>query len=253
MSGDSYITSILNRYAVATGPFSPAVLTASALDPLLRIWAGAQLDSLSLSGSYAKGTAIRGQTDLDLFISLKTDTQETLKEVYESLFARASLLGWQPRRQEVSIGITYNGSLVDLVPGKIQPGYRNYHSLYRKRTSGWTQTNVSLHIDTIVKSGRADEIRVVKIWRRLHGLEFPSFLLELVAIETLKGKAGGALAANVMTVLQFLEGSFVGARFVDPANSANIVSDDLTLLQKALIAGKARESLAKPYWENILW
>ncbi len=43
--------------------------------------------SISPSGSFAKGTANRSGTDIDLFISLSESTPETLKETYDSLTA----------------------------------------------------------------------------------------------------------------------------------------------------------------------
>jgi len=43
--------------------------------------------SISPSGSFAKGTANRSGTDIDLFISLSESTPETLKEIYDSLTA----------------------------------------------------------------------------------------------------------------------------------------------------------------------
>ena len=42
-------------------------------------------------------------------------------------------------------------------------------------------------------------------------------------------------------------------RYVDPANTNNVVSDDCTKAEKVAIAGKARESLAKKVWNDIVW
>jgi len=119
------------------------------------------------SGSYAKETGVRGISDVDVFISLKSDTSDTLKELYEKLLSLAQTNGWSPRRQNVSVGVTVNGTRGDLVPGKLQAGQQNYHSLYLRRRDSWTQTNVTLHVDTVHRSGRLKEIRAVKIWRML--------------------------------------------------------------------------------------
>lgn len=73
-----------------------------------------------MSGSRAKGTAIDIATDLDLFISLSSTTSNTLKEIYDSLYDCMIRQGITARKQNVSIGITYQNKDVDLVPAKRQ-------------------------------------------------------------------------------------------------------------------------------------
>ena len=100
---------------------------------VLTEWAGTQLSSLKQSGSSAKGTAVHGIADFDIFISLKSDTTQTLKEIYNLLDTFVTSKGYTTRRQNVSIGIVSNGLDIDLVPGKIQSGYQNYHSIYSSK------------------------------------------------------------------------------------------------------------------------
>lgn len=40
---------------------------------------------------------------------------------------------------------------------------------------------------------------------------------------------------------------------IDPANTANVISDDLTAAEKKKIAQAAGKSLEEPYWEQVLW
>jgi len=192
VTGNEYVAAVLRKHAVDTSPGSPAQVAAEGIAPAVREWGGRYLAGVLLSGSYSKGTATRLGTDIDLFISLSSTTPGSLKEIYESLFALCSERGWSPRRQNVSVGVRIGGYDVDLTPGRVQDGYRNYHSIYRRRGDTWTQTNVALHIDTVRASGRTDEIRAVKIWRHRHSLDFPSFLLELVVLEALRGVAAQA-------------------------------------------------------------
>jgi hypothetical protein len=63
----------------------------------------------------------------------------------------------------------------------------------------------------------------------------------------------GNLAANVSNVLEHLRDKIERVRYVDPANSNNIVSDDCTQAEKAAIAAKAAESRAQPTWGPIVW
>lgn len=250
MTGDQYVEGVLAKYAVNALVAQGA---AGNVAPAIRLWAGAYLSDLSYSGSYAKGTGNRLSTDVDLFISLKSDTPDTLGQVYAKLLNLAREQGWSPKPQNVSIGINYGGVKIDLVPGKIQAGYQNYHSLYKSKTDSWTQTNVKLHIDTVRNSGRVREIRAVKVWRNLHNLSFPSFLLELTVIEALNGRSRTALAGNVLEALRYIGANLGTTRVVDPANTNNLVSSDMTAAEKNAVAAQARTSAAKQYWKDIIW
>jgi len=70
--------------------------------PPLRIWANKYLDHIGPSGSFAKGTGVAGTTDIDVFISIKNNSPESLQEIYESLYALAQKHVWFPRKQNVS-------------------------------------------------------------------------------------------------------------------------------------------------------
>src|SRR5205814_1335226 len=144
----------LARYEVQTGPDSPAAGAASELFPYIREWSEPYLLGVMYSGSYAKGTGVRGGHDLDLFISLDHDAPGTLKELYWSLFNYLSNKGWSPTPQNVSLGVTCRGMHVDLVPGKKQAGNPNDHSLYKRKADTWVQTNVDQHVKLIRNSGR---------------------------------------------------------------------------------------------------
>jgi len=252
MTPDQYVSQVLSKY-VKQGQQFEVNKIASKVAPVVRAWAGRFLAGLDFSGSYAKGTQIRGGSDFDIFISLLSSTPESLQQIYESLFVAALKSNWSPRRQDVSIGITLDGVSVDLVPGKIQSGYQNYHSIYRSKKNSWTQTNVSLHVETVRQCGRTEEIRAIKVWRNVHRLDFASFYLELVVIEALKGRARNNLAANVLHVLKFIASNLPTMRITDPANTNNVISDDYSDAEKRGIAMLAANSANKQNWGDIIW
>lgn len=253
MTSDEYVLSILQKYSVPTGSFSIAEITADLITPSLSEWAGASLSQISFSGSYAKNTAVGNGTDIDLFISLRSGDTRALRDIYQSLYSYAVSMGWRARKQNVSIGITYNGVSIDLVPARIQQGYHNYHSLYRYKTNTWVQTNVALHIKAVRDSGREKEIRAVKVWRNLHELHFPSIYLELIVIQALKYRRQTDLADNFLHVLHYLVSSLPQTRIVDPSNANNIISDDLSQIEKQTIVRQAQLSLQQHNWGQIIW
>jgi hypothetical protein len=159
--------------------------------------------------------------------------------------------GYAPDEQNVSINVRVNGYDVDLVPAKHQGGNSNDHSLYRRRANTWTQTNVSKHIAVVQQGGRIPESRILKLWRHQKNLDFPSFYLELTTIKALSG-ARGSLSDNVWKVFEYLRDSFSNALVVDPANTNNIISDDLSAAGKAAIASAARQARAASDWNQIV-
>lgn len=251
-----YLQTILQQKSAVISQNSPAVLAANAIVPLIRTWGGQQIDFLGFSGSYAKGTAVKGGTDIDLFISLKPTLNMTLADIYQNLHQYVQKSGYPyARAQNVSIGLSVNGMNVDLVPAKQQDAASGDHSLYKRKTNSWTKTNVQKHIQVVSQSGRLSEIRLMKLWRNQKNLDFPSFYLELAIIEALRGhslvSASGDFSGNIIRVLNYLKDNLKTARIVDPANTNNVISDDLSQSEKALIAQAASTALTGN-WGNFI-
>ena len=204
------------------------------------------------SGSFAKGTAIRGGTDIDIFASLTQDTPSNLETIYTTLFNRLYQDGFKPRQQNVSIGIRIGNYSVDVVPARRHSNVGEFHSLWRRKAQTWTQTNVMTHINTVRNSGRAEEIMILKASRGQKGLTFPSFYLELVAIEACRGRKVGALSDNVWAALAYIRDNIKTAVFMDPANTNNRISDDLTALEKQSIVNAATIARRATNWSEIV-
>lgn len=249
---DVYLHGILNRLRVDTGPYSPVRNVQAMLRPSLQAWAGHYLFDMYPSGSFAKGTAIRGGTDIDIFASLAQETPSNLETIYLTLFNRLHQDGFSPRQQNVSIGIQIGGYSVDVVPARRQHNVGEFHSLWRRKARTWTQTNIMTHINTVRNSGRAEEIMILKAWRRQKGLTFPSFYLELVAIEACRDRKVGSLSDNVWAALAFIRDNITTAVFIDPANTNNRISDDLTAGEKHTIASAASVARQATNWNQIV-
>ena len=241
---------VLTRETVDTGPNSPVLSVRALLYPMIKEWAGDQLLAFHPSGSFMKGTAIKSGTDIDFFISLSETTTETLKEIYEKLFGRLTEKKYTPKRQNVSINISALGYSVDLVPAKRQSAGSNDHSLYVRKAGTWQKTNVVTHIEAVRSANRLREIRLMKLWRNQLGLDFPSFYLELVVARALAGRSL-ALGDNISLVFEFLRDTFPTARFVDPANTNNVISDELTATDRKRISDAARTARATKLWADI--
>lgn len=249
---DAYLRQILARLRIDTGPNSPARGVQMTLRPSLERWAGQYLVSMEPSGSFAKGTAIRGGTDIDIFASLSSQVTDSLAVIYNTLFNRLRDDGFGPRPQNVSIGIKVGSYSVDIVPARRHGPTGQFHSLFRRKAQSWTQTNVIDHINAVRNSGRAEEIMIMKAWREQKRLTFPSFYLELVTIEACRGRKVGDLSQNVWATLAYVRDKIKTAVFVDPANTNNRISDDLTATEKQALANAASTARQVTNWNQIV-
>ncbi len=71
-----------------------------------------------------------------------------------------------------------------------------------------------------------------------------------------KAKDINSLGDNVWYALNELAkstGNSLGARIVDPANSANIFSDLLTVAEKNKIISQAQTAIRQTNWNQIVW
>lgn len=251
MPAELYARTVLDNHA---SPSSLAVadMVIQRLTPSILAWANGHQVEIKPSGSIAKGTAVSGCSDVDILISVGSTAGETLKQVYEKLFNRLADDGFSPRRQNVSLGITIDGWKVDVVPAKRRPGWTTEHSLWSHKKQSWRETDIHKHIEYVTTSGRLEEIRLVKIWKKLHNLEFPSFPLEVAVIESLAGHPYGALADNFPRVLEYVRDRLPQIQLIDPTKPSNILSDELTAVEKTHLASTARNHLQLK-WEQVVW
>ena len=209
-----------------------------------------------VSGSYAKGTAIRGESlapsdvDVDLFLSMSPEMREPLAEMQRTLCGE--LREYDARIANVSVRIGFENRRVDLVVGRRREDGED-HTLWRAREGTWVRTNVVEQVRFVRESGCLDEILALKIWRRRQGLYFPSYCLELAVIEALAGGTGGAgLAARVLRVLGWLATELPAAELRDPANRSNVVSEVMTESERWRVAHAAGVAGQAAEWREVI-
>jgi hypothetical protein len=248
---DQYLHRILAREAVSASRLSAVFTVQAALTPVLEEWAGVMFRKVQPCGSFAKGTANRGGADIDLLVSLSSSVTETLQLSYEKLFTHLQAQGYSPLDQNLSMSIMFGGFSVDLFLARHKGGIGEDHGLCGHPACSWIETNVAKHVRIVRNSGRMSEIRIIKLWRDQKRIEFPSFYLELVVLQALAGTCG-SLSENVWRVFGYLRDTFINERFVDPANGANAISDDLSVVHRARIKIKAMKALSAASWIQIV-
>lgn len=249
---DRYIRSVLSRYETHLAPGSPAAQATIHVAELIRSWAGKYLIETSLSGSHAKGTAVKGANDIDLFVSLRHVPGMTLRDVYNHLEGFLNDNNLKPERRRVALKVRYGGVDIDVVPARKSTDSSD-HWLYHSKRDSWIKTNVFRHIRLVTSSKRIEEIRAIKIWRVVHRLDFPSLYLELTVLNALRQRSIGRVSANVWSVLGYLARTFATYEVLDPANTNNIISSDLTIAEKRAIVTAAKQSLEQRTWDKVIW
>lgn len=213
------------------------------------------------SGSRAKGTSLKGKSDIDIFVSITdSNNYNTTKEYYNSLysFVKSKIGENEIRKQNVSIGLNYAKCDIDITPAKKVTystyGYQrnNDHYLYSRKKDGLVLTNIKKHIELVKNSGLQNEIMLIKMWRNCHGLELPSIYIEILSTEVFKSQRSD-LESNTLKLLEVLRDTIQNRRIIDPANSNNIISDTLTDTEKQAIAEAAKNSSNQNNWKSIIW
>jgi len=249
---EQYAASIVQKYHVDADSGSPSHRAADEIIPLLKQWGKQYLLGISLSGAYAKNTAITLSSYVDVLIALSPVPNMDMKKVFWSLFEFASDRDLRPRTRDISVQVQCKGLWIDLIPACRERGSSG-NQLFNKKLDDAVSTDIAQHVHLIANSGRQQEICALKIWRARQALDFPSLYLELTVLRALENERFGQLADNLLTVLRYLANRFSHTQVRDPANAKNILSDDLSESGSQAIAKAARNALYDENWKKIIW
>jgi hypothetical protein len=241
----TYLEEVLESQRV--GPEVEAAVRArrAAVEEIL---GGAAPARIYYGGSFAKHTAIAAAFDLDVVVYFATGRP---KELYESVEARLRAAGHSVIRHNVALRLQYTpGWHVDVVPGRALDGSYGYADLWASERESTRQTSLKRHIE-LARSGDREVVRLLKLWRARHVVPVGSFVLELATERALRGVAGLSLEARFRRVLELL-GRLEEIRLVDPANSANVVTEDLEWGRKKAVTEMAARALREA-WERVVW
>lgn len=112
------------------------------------------------------------------------------------------------------------------------------------------QTSLKRHIE-FARALDRDTLRLLKLWRWRNAMSAGSFVMELAAARALRGFTG-TLEGRFKRVLRRLAEQLEFARLVEPANSSNVVSEEIEPWRKRDIAAAAERALSGP-WQHVVW
>ena len=155
------------------------------------------LKKMLLSGSLAKGTALRSLNDIDLACYISgADTPNDVAELLEYLaerlrkaFPNFSPDQVQPQTYSVTVSFRGTGLDVDVVPILYDGDPQWYGRLVSQDDGSFLETSIPLHLDFIGKRKKAQEqhfaqvVRLAKFWAGRLKDESPSFRFKSFMIE----------------------------------------------------------------------
>jgi hypothetical protein len=250
--GESYLTKTLEQY---TTPANKIVEALPQIKTLVTDWSNGYCQAIRTAGGIAHQTAVKCASDVDLFISLSPDVHDRPEKIYFSLYGYLQRKGYAVKKQNVALRLNYNDIMLDLIPGKQEKPGAADHTLFMSKKGAPVKTNVDLHTQTVKGSNSTvtNVIRLTKIWRERHALEFPSLYLELAVIRGLEGKNLHSLEDSFKAALAWITQSIENTEIVDPANSTNILSNEVTAAEKKALALKAKEAAKIESWQKVVW
>lgn len=157
------------------------------------------LKKIMLSGSLAKGTALRTLNDIDVACYISgADAPKEVKKLLDYLaerlrtaFPNFSSDQIKPQTYSVTVSFRGTGLDVDVVPILYDGDANWYGNLVSQEDGSFLKTSIPRHIEFISKRKKAQEVhfsqvvRLIKFWARkqkneVSGFRLKSFIIELI-------------------------------------------------------------------------
>lgn len=205
------------------------------------------------AGSYGKQTMIRQRYDLDIVVYWPSNANYTIKSIFDGTGSQLKQLWSSAHPKTVCWETNFQGGFhIDVVPGRALDINYKEASLHRTDTGTTLKTSLKTHIDTVKGSGRRPAIRLLKLWRERNSVPFrKSFLLELMTINGCSGTSREDLPGQVLAALRYISEKIETINMIDPANTNNSLSDDLSASDRYQIKQAALKALGANTWNSM--
>ena len=251
MSNHDYLKQLLASQDLTTDQIATLQLCREAIEGQV-----AQLNGsprFYYAGSYGKKTMIADSFDLDVVAYWPVGCPSTLKDIFEAVGPVLQQKWKSASPKTVAWTISFQGGFhIDVVPGRALDHAYKEANLYRSDKDCSMKTSIKVHIDTVKSSGRHDAIRLMKLWRVRNGVPWKKTLpLELMTIEALRGTSTTDLEQQLLKVFAHVRDTIERVLIVDPANSNNIVSDELGDGDRNAIRAAVQNAIAAQHWSDV--
>lgn len=250
MTGHEYLVSLLAGQAMSQQAIGTLQRLRDEIEAALRRQFGTA-PRFYYGGSYGKDTMIREAYDLDIVVYFPDTDTRPLRDIFTAVNAALVSARYIVRARTVALRLPYEGGFhIDVVPGRAQDTTFRYATLFRNQSPSSTlQTSLKVHIDAVRKTGIRDLVKLMKLWRLRKGLAWSTFALEIAVAQALQGRHKTDYAACLQAVFGFLVANVGGMRFVDPANTNNVV--EVSSGERAAIRAAAVAAASATTWGEV--
>jgi len=213
------------------------------------------------AGSFAKGTIILDSFDLDIVVYFPLELPISSKDIQEHTFNILYQAGYNPQYKNVAIRchrrfnqLDYPNFHIDVVPGRAIDENYEFAYLYSRDYEIRFRTSVYMHINVIRNTGRRDIMKLLKLWKSRQAINVQTFVLELLFLrfsDTNSAQTNSDLSDLLQECFTYITNTIIDIKLVDPANSQNVISNDLPEETKYQIREKAIEAKEAEIWEDV--
>lgn len=252
MSNHDYLLQILAQQDLTQGNLNSLRTLRDQIKSQLSVLNGSP--RFYYAGSFGKKTMIREAFDLDIVIYWPHDCGYSLKDISDAVGGVLRNSWKVVNAKTVSWELPFDGGFhIDIVPGRAIDGTFKHANLYRRDKGSSLQTSLKVHIDTVRDSGRRDVVRLIKLWRTKRSVPFKkSLALELMTINGCKGTRTDDVEKQLLAALTHVRDNIMTVRIVDPANTNNILSEEISSTDRASIRAAADAAIKAQLWSQVL-
>jgi len=249
MTGHEYLAGVLNSQNMLLKDLNTLRNLRQEIEGVLREEYGSY-PRFYYAGSYGKKTMIRASFDLDIVIYFPPTETSTLKTIYNSVHQTLIDADYKVHPKTVSLQLPYEGGFhIDVVPGRAQDNTYQYATLYKNGENSTMQTSIKIHIESVRDS--RDIIKLMKLWRICHSLEWKTFALEQTVLRALEGQRKNDYGRCLIKVFEFIQNNILSIRLVDLANSNNVI--EMSQPIRKSVQQAAINAIAAKYWTEVVW
>lgn len=197
---------------------------------------------------------ISASYDLDIVLYWPSDSLFSLESLYRAAEGVLDRNWTKVVKKKVGLELPFKGDFhIDVIPGKFSSKDENYAYLYNNKTGGRFQTSIYVQVKYVKNSKREDVIRLMKLWKKRKDVPIKTFILESCVIEGCKGYDRSMLESQLLAAFEYIRDNIQNTRIVDPSNSNNIISDDLSIEQKNRIRRLADQAIKAQSWSQVFF
>lgn len=194
-----------------------------------------------IQGSHEKGTAI-SDSDIDIHIKLNKnfgtigEVRGYIEDYFKHEYKDAQLI--RVRSQEWSIGLFFsiNGEekRIDIVPMREVENGKGDTFIYSKKQDSIKKTNANRQRAVLTFTAKQKNIiKLLKGWKKENGLKISSTYIELLVKRAFNEIAiPRGIDKTLLVIIEYIANNITTLRIVDPANTNNVISENLTRIEK---------------------